>query len=315
MFFLEFLSFSSLIFEILALFLSFYFKNTKIFFINFAFIFFKLFYFYASTFQVHLFTSLFLPFIFFILSLKKQNDLIFDKKNISIVVFFLLISILGLVLIKNTEFNASMLNFHLFSFFNPISELSLIFFIFELIFLSFICFKKKEFFYIIAFIGTYIQFLFNSTLKVSYFELSSIVFCIYLLHQTYKNIFFDPLTKFPNEKKLMYFIKGKKEFSIALLHFTEFKFTKESYKKLILKQIAKTLKYLKAKIFIVENDFVFIFKDENTALTHLSYIESLLKNTEICLENEKFKPEFKIFLKNNQNNIKESLKFLREKLP
>ncbi|MBK1964339.1 hypothetical protein [Campylobacter novaezeelandiae] len=315
MLFLEFLNFTSLIFEILALFLSFYFKNTKIFFITFAFVFFKLFYFYASTFQAHLFTSLFLPFTFFIFSLKKQNELIFDKKNISIVVFFLLISILGLVLTKSTDFNASMLNFHLFNFFNPISELSLIFFIFEFVFLSFVCFKKREFFYIIAFIGAYIQFFFNSALKISYFELSSIVFCIYLIYQAYKNTFFDPLTKFPNEKKLAHFIKGKKEFSIALLHFTELEFTKESYKKLILKQIAKILKRLKATIFIVENDFIFIFKDENMSLTHLSYIESLLKNTEIYLENEKFKPEFKILLKNNQNNIKESLIILREELP
>ncbi|EOH2692710.1 hypothetical protein ACLW7O_001711, partial [Campylobacter jejuni] len=54
----------SFIFEISALVLSFYFKNSKIFFLTLVLLGAKLPYFYTSFFQANLFVALFLPMIF-----------------------------------------------------------------------------------------------------------------------------------------------------------------------------------------------------------------------------------------------------------
>lgn len=88
-----------------------------------------------------------------------------------------------------------------------------------------------------------------------------------------------------------------------MLHFNELKDTKESYTKLILKQIAKILKRFRAKIFIVENDFILIFNDKNQALNHLAFLESTLKNTEFNLENENFKPDFKLIWQESEEKF------------
>ncbi|HBD8947006.1 TPA: hypothetical protein KLB20_001741, partial [Campylobacter jejuni] len=124
-------------------------------------------------------------------------------------------------------------------------------------------FKTKEYYLIIAFFAAYFQFLFQEGAGIRYFEFASLVFCFYLLNYAYRLAFFDTLTKLPNEKSLTRFTKGKNNYIIALLHFNELKDTKESYTKLILKQIAKILKRFRAKIFIVENDFILIFNDKN----------------------------------------------------
>ncbi len=98
------------------------------------------------------------------------------------------------------------------------------------------------------------------------------------------------------------------------LHFNELKDTKESYTKLILKQIAKILKRFRAKIFIVENDFILIFNDKNQALNHLAFLESTLKNTEFNLENENFKPDFKLIWQESEENLDKNLQSLRARL-
>lgn len=316
MFFLQSLSIFSIFFEILALGLAFYFKNTRIFFLSFALLVFHLPYLYASAFQAHLFVSLFLPLIFILLSVKQMGKLVIEQKNLSSVILLIFVAILSFFLSKNTNFNAANLDFHFLnlSFFKPLSELSFLFFIFIFIILIIKSFKNRESYLFLAFLGANFQFLFQSFWGFNYFEFASLVFCIYLIYQAYKIAFFDALTKLPNEKNLRHFVKGKDSYIIALLHFNEFRDTQEIYLKLILKQIAKILKRFKAKIFIVDKDFILIFDDKNTALNHLAFLESTLKNTELKLENEVFKPEFKLVWKENERGLSQNLESLRAKL-
>ncbi|EOI6144870.1 hypothetical protein ACMU5N_001729 [Campylobacter coli] len=316
MFLLQSLSAFSIFFEFLTLALAFYFKNTRIFFLTLALFIFHLPYLYTSTFQAHLFVSLFLPLVFILLSVKQMGKLIIEQKNLSSVVLLVFIIFLSFFLPRNTGFNAANLDFHFLnlSFFKPLSELSFLFFIFISLILILKAFKNKENYLFLAFLGANLQFLFESFWGFAYFEFASLVFCFYLIHQAYKIAFFDTLTKLPNEKNLNRFIKGKDSYTIALLHFSEFKDTQEIYIKLILKQIAKILKRFKAKIFIVENDFILIFDDKDTALKHLAFLESTLKNTELKLENETFKPEFKLVWKEKEGNLAQNLQSLRAKL-
>ncbi|MGJ0113420.1 hypothetical protein [Campylobacter molothri] len=316
MFFLDFLSYFSLIFEFLALFLAFYFKNTRIFFITLSLLIFHLPYFFNSIFQAHLFVSLFLPLIFVLLGVKKISNKILEKNNLNSVLIIIFIAILGFILPNNTNFNASNLDFHLnFTLLKPINELAFLFFILCGFILIIQSFKRKEYYLLLAFVGANLQFLFDIFCGVKYFEFASLIFCFVILYQIYQNLFFDTLTKLPNEKKLMHYLKGKDHYIIALLHFHELQYTQESYVKLILKQIAKILKRFKIKIFIQNNDFILIFDDKNTALNHLAFLESTLKNTELKLENESFKPEFKLIWEENKDkSLSYILESLREKL-
>ncbi|EIS2875890.1 hypothetical protein LZJ03_000266, partial [Campylobacter coli] len=50
------------------------------------------------------------------------------------------------------------------------------------------------------------------------------------------------------------------------------------------------------------------------ALNHLAFLESTLKNTELKLENETFKPEFKLVWKEKEGNLNQNLQSLRVKL-
>lgn len=80
MFLLDFLISLSFIFEISALVLSFYFKNSKIFFLTLVLLGAKLPYFYTSFFQANLFVALFLPMVFTLFCLGKHHALILNKK-------------------------------------------------------------------------------------------------------------------------------------------------------------------------------------------------------------------------------------------
>ncbi|WP_260377585.1 hypothetical protein, partial [Campylobacter hepaticus] len=315
-FLIDFLISLSLIFEILTLILSFYFKNSKIFFLTLTLLSIKVPYFYSSIFQANLFISLFLPMIFTLFCLGKHHILILNKRNIISLSSIIFINILSLILPKNTIFNSANLDFHFISsnFFKPVNELGFLFFLTGLFLILIKTFKSKEYYLLVAFFGAYLQFLFQKGAGIKYFELASLIFCFYLLNHVYKLAFFDTLTKLPNEKNLIRFIKGKNNYIIALLHFNELKETQDNYTKLILKQIAKILKRFKAKIFIIENDFILIFNDKNKALNHLAFLESTLKNTEFILENENFKPNFKLVWQENQKNLEQNLQSLKEKL-
>lgn len=316
MFLLDFLISLSFVFEISALLLSFYFKNSKIFFLTLVLLGAKLPYFYTSFFQANLFVALFLPMIFTLFCLGKHHALILNKKNIASMITLVFIGILSVILPKNTTFNSMGLEFHLteLNFLKPVSELGFLFFLVGLILILIKAFKSKEYYLFIAFFAAYLQFFFQEGAGIRYFEFASLIFCFYLLNHAYRLAFFDTLTKLPNEKNLTRFVKGKNNYTIALLHFNELKDTKESYAQLILKQIAKILKRFKAKIFIVKNDFVLIFNDKNQALNHLAFLESTLKNTELSLENENFKPDFKLIWQESEENLDKNLQSLRVKL-
>ncbi|ECL0200404.1 hypothetical protein GQJ48_08655, partial [Campylobacter jejuni] len=241
MFLLDFLISLSFIFEISALVLSFYFKNSRIFFLTLVLLGAKLPYFYTSFFQANLFVALFLPMIFTLFCVGKHHVLILNKKNIASITTLIFIGILSIILPRNTTFNSAGLEFHFIAldFFKPVSELGFLFFLVGLILIFIKTFKTKEYYLLIAFFTAYFQFLFQEGAGIRYFEFASLVFCFYLLNHAYRLAFFDTLTKLPNEKSLTRFTKGKNNYIIALLHFNELKDTKESYTKLILKQIAK----------------------------------------------------------------------------
>lgn len=311
---MEILFILSLIFEILALILSFYFHHTRIFFLTLTLLMIRIPYLFTSILQAHLFASLFLPFVFLIFFLKKFPPKIFDKENFSAFTLLFFIGILSLILPQNTHFNSINLNFHFFSFFNPLNELGFIFFLLGCLFLVLKSLKNYEFYPVLAFVAMYINFLFEKSWSVKYYEFASAIFCLYLLYNAYKMLFYDTLTKLPNQKKLEFFLKHKTNYTIALVHFYELKDTKEAYKKLILKQIAKILKRFKSKIFILEEDFVLIFRDKNTALQHLAYLESTLKNTPIKLENEEFKADFQIVWQENESGLSQNLTSLKKQI-
>ncbi|EIA0536189.1 hypothetical protein K6156_001420, partial [Campylobacter jejuni] len=56
------------------------------------------------------------------------------------------------------------------------------------------------------------------------------------------------------------------------------------------------------------------FNDKNQALNHLAFLESTLKNTEFNLENENFKPDFKLIWQESEGNLDKNLQSLRARL-
>jgi len=311
----DFLFYFSIVFEICALILALSLNYSRIFLLTLALILAKFSYLNSSIYQANIFIFLFLPLIFWILCFKKEKSLIFERENlISFCVLFVFI-ILALILPHNLNFISILLDSNSinFLFFKPINSLALLFFMLIFVLLCLKTLKSKENYILLAFVLTFVQFFFQNIWAQKHFEFASLLFCFYILQNTYKLAFYDDLTKLGNFKKLSHHTKGKKYYIIALLHFDELYLVQESYKKLILKQIAKILKRLKTKIFIKDEDFILIFKNQNTALDHLAYLESLLKNTELKIENEKFKPSFKIAWKENKNSLEQDLKSLREK--
>ena len=311
---MDFLFVFSVIFEFLALFLAFYFHNVRIFFLSLSLITLRLAYLFSPIFQGHLFLSLFLPLIFLLFYLKNFSKIIFCLANLGTFLLLILMGILALILPQNTHFNATNLNYELFSFYTPLNELGFVFFCFALLFLTLKGLRNLDFIPPLVLFGAYVCFLFKSAWGVRYFEFASFLFCFILLFSAYKSLFFDSLTKLGNEKKLKLYLKNKENYYIALLHFNELNQAKESYQKLILKQVSKILRRFKAQIFFIGQDFVFIFENEENALKHLGYLESLLKNTNLNLENESFKLEFKLVWQKNEGNFKQDLQSLKEKI-
>lgn len=310
----EILLILSLIFELLALALSLYFSNARIFFLTLALLGAKIPYLFTSVLQAHLFVSLFLPFVFLIFFLKKFPAKIFDRANLSAILLLAFMGILALILPQNTHFVSAALNFEIFNFFETINELGFIIFLSSGLFLGLKALRNLEFYPIVALVGMYVNFLFEKTWEIKYYEFASAVFCFYLLQNAYKALFYDALTKLPNQKKLEFFLKNKESYTLALLHFCELQSTKESYKKLILKQIAKILKRFRCQIFILNDDFILVFKDKNAALHHLAYLESTLKNTHLSLEGEEFKPDFKIAWQENEGGLMQNLTSLKKQI-
>ncbi|MFK0442409.1 hypothetical protein ACISOS_06380, partial [Campylobacter jejuni] len=60
--------------------------------------------------------------------------------------------------------------------------------------------------------------------------------------------------------------------------------------------------------------FMCNFNDKNQALNHLGVLESTVKTTEFNIENENFKPDFKLIWQESEENLDKNLQSLRAKL-
>lgn len=297
MFFLQSLSVFSFVFEILALFLSFYLKNTKIFFLALALLSFRLIYLYSSIYQAHLFVSLFLPFVFLLFIITQNGILVFDKINLNKIFILLFTLFLSLFLSKSTVFNGSLGSFEL-GIFHPISTISFLCFLAEILFLLFLNLRTKEWYLLAAFIASYIQFLFIPSLQASYFEFSSLIFVFYLGFKTYKNAFYDSSVGLKNYKALKRFCLGKEGMFLGILHF-------ENLPSSFLKKMAKFIQTsLKTKVFFHQNQFICILKNEKDS-EKLEKIKNTLLNSSLS-KSENF--NIHISVAKYEKSLEESLK-------
>lgn len=304
----------SFVFELLALALAFYLKDTRIFFISLALLCARTTYLYASLYQAHLFVSLFLPFVFVLFVLLKNSILVFDKANLSKIAVLIFVGILALFLSKSTSFNDILSHNVLFTSFKPISQSAFILAGIEFFFLLVWGFYKKEMHFVFAFVFLFLQFIFQSTWsKASFFEFASIFFVFYLLYHSFKLAFFDTLTKLPNQKALKRYILGKEKLLIGALHFENFEELKLKQKKLLFKKIAKILKKQdkNIKIFSINETFILVFNQEKDfAQAFLSRLQRAFNNTSLYLKDKKIQLQNQSILLENQGNFEEVLQEL-----
>lgn len=282
--------------ELLLLIMSFYFKENKIFFIALALLFFRVFYLFAPLLQAHFFTSLFLPFVFMLFTLMPSEKIVFDKRNLSKIALLFVFLILGLILSKSTNFNASLSESGTkWLFLSPINDISFYFFVFEALLLLVLSWLKNKLFIFIAFVLAFVQFLFQKALSFSYFELASVFLIVFLNYEYFKQFFYDKQTNLPNHRALKRFLKGqKKEFVVLKIkaqNFIDEKtaanetaaqkiMSEKSLAQISAAQIARALLKLQlnARLFYVNDDFIFVCDEAK------SIKEALQKS----LENSKF---------------------------
>ncbi|KAA6229848.1 hypothetical protein FMM56_07390 [Campylobacter sp. LR264d] len=306
----------SLIFDFIVICLAFYFLYTRIFFISLGLLIAKSTYLYTSIYQAHLINFTFLPLLFGLLCLSKENKIIFCKENLINFLCLIVFMFISIFLSKNTNFLSEISKVKIInlSIFTPLSEFGFIIFSIMAFLVLARCIKSMQHYLLLAYILAFVQFLYTRLSLCSYFEFASFVFFVYLIFKLYKAFFYDEMTKLPNQKMLRYYLKNKENFVIALLHFNEFDYVQTAYKRLILRQLGKVLRKFKTKIFVSDDDFVLVFENQNKALKHLAFLESLLRNKEFSIEDEKFKLDFKIVWSNNTKELTQSLKDLKQRL-
>lgn len=278
----------SLFCEFFLLFISFYLKENKLFFIALTLLIFRGLYLFAPLLQAHFFSSLFLPFVFTIFALLPASKKVFEKSNIGKFIFLFLIFILGIILSKNTNFNASLSssNFSLF-FFDPISKLSFYCFVFEALLLSALSLLKNKFIILIAFILAFVQFLFTKTLLFSYFEFASVFLLFYLLWQNYKNLYYDEDTRLPNLRALKRYLKGH-DYELLSLNISS---QNELLNPVNLSKILEKLE-LNAKIFYINQCFILVCNNAS----------KLAEQLKAYFDNSQFKDDFSFELKSTNLN-------------
>lgn len=282
-----------LVFELLALALSFYLKDSRIFFITLALLFARFTYLYASLYQAHLFVSLFLPFVFALFVVLKKSILVFEKKNLLKVAVLVFVGILALILCKNTNFNASMSQ-NLFNvpFFSPISQVSFIFFVAEFLLLFLYGIIKEELRFAFAFLLVFVQFLFTERSQSGFFEFSSLFFVCYLVWHSYKSLYFDTFTKLPNQKALKRMLLGLENYFLGALRLQGFSGLNSKQERVLLRKIAKILKKQdkQVRVFRVDEDFVFVFKNasENGVKDFLNTLQQGFENTQSWFKDLRF---------------------------
>lgn len=283
-----------LVFELLTLVLSFYLKDSRVFFIALALLCARTTYLYASLYQTHLFISLFLPFVFVLFVVLKKSILVFEKQSLVKVAVLVFVGILALFLCKNTNFNASMSQI-LFEipFFSPISQLSFIFFIVELLFLALWGILKEELHFTLAFLLLFVQFSFQKFTQSGFFEFSSLFFVAYLVWHSYKSLYFDTFTKLPNQKALKRTLLGLESYFLGTLRVQGLNAAHSKKERILLKKIAKILKKQdkNVRVFSVDEDFIFVFKNEseNGVKEFLDKLQKAFETTNSWLKDFKFK--------------------------
>lgn len=308
-----------LVFELLALFLSYYLKDSRIFFIALALLCARTTYLYASLYQAHLFVSLFLPFVFMLFVVLKKSVLVFEKKSLVKVAVLVFVGILALFLSKSTNFNASM-DETLFElpFFSPISSVSFIFFVVELLFLVLWGILKSEIHFTIAFALVFVQFLFSWGIAGGFFEFSSLFFVCYLVWHTYKSLYFDTLTKLPNQKALKRMLLGLDDYILGALRLQGLNGLNPKQERILLRKIAKILKKQNksVRVFRVDEDFIFVFKNEgeNVVKSFLSTLKEGFDSTNSWLKDKELKLIISTTFTKNESKIEESLDTLKTNL-
>ena len=308
-----------LVFELLALFLSYYLKDSRIFFIALALLCARATYLYASLYQAHLFVSLFLPFVFALFVVLKKSVLVFEKKSLVKLAVLAFVGVLALFLSKSTNFNASM-DESLFTlpFFSPISSVSFIFFVVEFAFLLLWGILKGEIHFAISFALVFVQFLFSTSIQSGFFEFSSLFFVCYMVWHTYKSLYFDTLTKLPNQKALKRALLGLESYILGTLRLQGLNGLNPKQERILLRKIAKILKKQdkSVRVFRVDEDFIFVFKNEgeNVAKAFLSTLKQGFDSTNSWLKDKELRLVSLTALAKNGAKFEESLDTLKAKL-
>ncbi|EAL0270632.1 diguanylate cyclase [Campylobacter lari] len=316
---LSFLPSFSLILEFLALFLAYFFKQNKIFFLLLLILCARALSLVASEYQAHLFISVFLPFSFVLFVFLQDSKLVFERINLIKFAYLAFMGFIALILSTSTNFNASITSeiFGLSTqFFKPISELSFCVFWVGMIFLLFLYFKNNDFHFLLAYMGLSVQFLFYNNVDLGYYEFASLVLIGFLVYKAYKIAFFDTLTNLPNLKALRRYAQGLENFHLALI---EVKNINEIYHQkgskmgeFIMHEFARILKKaLHARVFKDDKDyFIIVFENENIAFVQskLQMLENFMQKYSFELKEQNAKLEIKLCLSSKNENIEESLK-------
>ncbi|EGK8090591.1 diguanylate cyclase [Campylobacter lari] len=316
---LSFLPSFSLVLEFLALFLAYFFKQNKIFFLLLLILCARALSLVASEYQAHLFISVFLPFSFVLFVFLQDSKLVFERINLVKFAYLTFMGFVALILSASTNFNASITSEILglsTQFFKPISELSFCVFWVGMIFLLFSYFKNNDFHFLLAYMGLSVQFLFYNSVDLGYYEFASLVLIGFLVHKAYKIAFFDTLTNLPNLKALRRYAKGLENFHLALI---EVKNINEIYHQkglkmgeFIMHEFARILKKaLHARVFKDDKDyFIIVFENENIAFVQskLQMLENFMQKYSFEFKEQNAKLEIKLCLSSKNENIEESLK-------
>ncbi|CAM4150515.1 diguanylate cyclase [Campylobacter armoricus] len=316
---LSFLPSFSLVLEFLALFLAYFFKQNKIFFLLLLILCARALSLVASEYQAHLFISVFLPFSFVLFVFLQDSKLVFERINLIKFAYLAFMGLVALILSTSTNFNASITSeiFGLsIQFFKPISELSFCVFWVGFVFLLFSYFKNNDFHFLLAYMGLSVQFLFYNNVDLGYYEFASLVLIGFLVYKAYKIAFFDTLTNLPNLKALRRYAQGLENFHLALI---EVKNINEIYHQKSLKmgefimhEFARILKKaLHARVFKDDKDyFIIVFENENMAFVQskLQMLENFMQKYTFEFKEQSVKLEIKLCLSSKNENIEESLK-------
>lgn len=309
----------TLVFNILALFLAYFFKQNKIFFLLLLILCARALSLVASEYQAHLFISVFLPFSFVLFVFLQDSKLVFERINFIKFAYLAFMGFVALILSTSTNFNASITSeiFGLSTqFFKPISELSFCVFWAGMIFLLFSYFKNNDFHFLLAYIGLNVQFLFYNNVDLGYYEFASLVFIVFLAYKAYKIAFFDSITNLPNLKALRRYSQGLENFHLAIIELKNLNsICSENGIKMqefILNSFAKILKKaLHTRIFKDERDFfIIIFEDENVAFiqSKLQSLENFMQKYTFEFKEQSAKLEIKLCLSSKNENVEDSLK-------